>query len=544
MSNSQSQIITAGAQNQIRQVLIYASQAVVERVVRVKVNSGQQHIIVETQASLLDRDSLQGQVIGQGEILGLQHRQQAIAMSQHPEVSALQAQKDNLNNDRQVLLKSKDRLDKQRKFLDSVAGFAKIEIPAEIKTQFPNVDNLTTLLKFLNNEYEELDRQSLRVEKQINELDQQLDVVTRSLGQHSHSRNKSSHTIEVIFQSDQAQDITIRVSYIVPKASWSAIYKLQVPEDHSQISLQLFAQISQDSGEDWTDVALVCTNMVPVRNSRLPDLKSWYLSEPRLNRSLPSMPVGAAPVMAGSVEENVAEFDDLVLEDSEMMAEPEPAASYISSEKTQSSLACEYKLPFTASINSGERQALYPLETKSLTGTFYYYCVPSESNQVFLVSKVNSDHDLMAGRLNLHYGQQFVGSTHVEDKKAGEDLLLNLGIDRQVRVQRKIVTDKQNETLLGMMDRQNIAREMALILTVENLKDEAICIELYEAIPVPKTDKINIKNLEMTPAPTIQDYHDHRGVMQWRLELASKTTQEIKIQYYIKHPKGFSPAGL
>ncbi|MCG8614128.1 MAG: mucoidy inhibitor MuiA family protein [Pseudomonadales bacterium] len=544
MPNAQSHVVTAGEQNQIRQVLIYASQAVVEREVRVSVGSGQQHIIVETQAKGLDRDSLQGQVFGQGEVLGLQHREQAIVVSAHPEVAALEEQKENLNGDRAILQKNKDRLDKQRKFLDSVAGFAKVEVPAEIKTQFPNVDNLSTLLKFLNNQYEELDRQSLRVEKQLHDLDQQLEVVNRSLGQHNRPAQKNSHTIEVIFQSERDQDVTIRVSYIVPSASWSAIYKLQVPEDHSRIVLQLFAQISQNTGEDWNDVELLCTNMVPVRNSRLPDPQSWYLYEPRPPRAIPAMPVAAAPAMAGEIEENLADFDDLMLEEAGSAAEPEPAARYISSEKSQSSLACEYKLPFTTSIKSGERQALFPLETKALSGTFYYYCVPGMSNQVFLVSKVTSDHDLMAGRLNLHYGQQFVGSTQVDDKKAGEDLLLNLGIDRQVRVQRKIVTEKQNETLLGMMDRQNIAREMALIITVENLKDDAIEVELYEAIPVPQTDKISIKGLDMSPAPLVRDHNDKSGVMQWRLNLAAKSTQEIKIQYYIRHPKGFSPAGL
>jgi Domain of unknown function (DUF4139)/N-terminal domain of unknown function (DUF4140) len=75
---------------------------------------------------------------------------------------------------------------------------------------------------------------------------------------------------QVELELDAKGDVEIRVEYQVAAARWAPTYVAKL--DGDQLQLELRAVVAQDSGEDWTGVALRLSTAEPERFSELPEL--------------------------------------------------------------------------------------------------------------------------------------------------------------------------------------------------------------------------------------------------------------------------------
>jgi hypothetical protein len=142
--------------------------------------------------------------------------------------------------------------------------------------------------------------------------------------------------------------------------------------------------------------------------------------------------------------------------------------------------------------------------------------------------------------MNIHFGGRFVGKTVLDEKKAGKPLLINLGADNEVKIQREKITDQLTESFLkGMIDRLSIERKLDYRIIIENLKSESVRVKIIDAIPVPNTDRIQMKDVGIKPEPNERDWQKRNGVMLWDIQLPAKTSKEIYISFTIKYPKDY-----
>jgi len=132
----------------------------------------------------------------------------------------------------------------------------------------------------------------------------------------------------------------------------------------------------------------------------------------------------------------------------------------------------------------------------------------------------------------------------VQAKEGLNEFAMEVGADREVKVRREKVKDKIKETFFGKIQRDTIVRELAYKITLENLKNKAITIEIIDSIPVSRTDKIEVKDLVVTPAPKKEDYQDQEGVMLWEFDTNPGEKGEINIEFVITYPKDAPVFGL
>jgi len=66
-------------------------------------------------------------------------------------------------------------------------------------------------------------------------------------------------------------------------------------------------------------------------------------------------------------------------------------------------------------------------------------------------------------------------------------------------------------------------------------------MRLIDAAPVSSMDRIQVKEVEFSPEPSIKDWQDREGVMLWDLLLGKNMTKEIKISFFVKYPKDDPP---
>ena len=66
---------------------------------------------------------------------------------------------------------------------------------------------------------------------------------------------------------------TVRLNYLVSNATWRPLYKLRAgAKDKDPVQLEYLATLTQQSGEDWTGVAVTLSTAEPLLNAAPPDL--------------------------------------------------------------------------------------------------------------------------------------------------------------------------------------------------------------------------------------------------------------------------------
>jgi hypothetical protein len=130
------------------------------------------------------------------------------------------------------------------------------------------------------------------------------------------------------------------------------------------------------------------------------------------------------------------------------------------------------------------------------------------------------------------------------EKKAGDPFQMSLGADREVKIKREKIKDKIKETYFAGIERKNVIRELAFDISLENLKNRSVKVRIIDSIPVSRTDRIEVKDLKVTPEPSEKNYRDMEGVCLWEYELQPGEKQTVKIEFTAIYPKDAPIFGL
>jgi uncharacterized protein (TIGR02231 family) len=525
--------------SQIREVTLFSSQALVTREAEVQVHNGLNEILLVVEAFRVDSDSVSARVFGDGEVYSVQLKEIYLEEAPQENIRALEEKlrefKASLKavEDSQAVLKNKEQ------FLGSVIDFAKTQVPQDIKTSFPQTEDLEKTLAFLGNNFEQIHKQRQTLNDKTESISNKIQVAEKELASLTSRQRREKKAIEVLFNAKQNQQIKIQASYLADNAFWQPVYKAAVPLDSEAVNLTMFSKIYQKTGEDWRDVDLSVSNVVPLKGEGLPELPSWILDIERPEIGVNSherfglRQKAAAPMAAREMDTTV---------DEEAKAEKE--ARFVIAQRKELPLSFEYQMPRKLTIESKDKETMLPLFTKPLKGGFLHYAVPKTNPLTFLVCKATADKELLGGPMNVHFGTHFVGKTFLNEKKPGETFDLNLGADREVKIKREKITDKVKETFFGAFERNTIVRSMAFRITAENLKDKPLTINILESIPVSRTDKIKVEDLKIKPEPTEKDYQDREGVHRWSFDLQPKAVKQIDVSFVVSYPKDEPVLGL
>ena len=529
--------------SEITETVVFSNQALVKREATAHVREGLNELVLEVDAFQTDDDSVSAEIRGKGDIFSVQMKDIFLKEAPQENIVRLESQIKELKEQKTGIEDQKNVLDKETEFLNSVIDFSQVQVPKDIKTSFPKTEDLGGVLNFLRDNYTRIHDARRPFDRQIEELDKKIHVLEQELAALKRPARNKKKVIEVLFTSQAEQDIRIAASYVAFNALWSPLYKVSVPLESGDPDLTMFAQIQQRTGEDWKQASVTISNVVPLRGVGLPEPHSWEVDilQPQ-NRALKRSKMMAAdtaqtleaPLAAGAMNQ-LAEAPPM----------PEEQAGFTVSESEELPLSFEYKVPMPLDIESREKETIVPLFTKKLKGQFYHYAVPKLNPLTFYICRADADKELLSGPLNVYFGGRYVGKTFLEEKKAGESFDLNLGADRSVVTQREKITDKRKETaFFKAIERKTIERALAYKISVENLKDKPVTLKLLDSIPVAKTDKIEVKDVNISPKPTEQNYKDREGVLLWDLSLKPNEKKEITIEFAVSYPKDLPISGL
>ena len=344
----------------------------------------------------------------------------------------------------------------------------------------------------------------------------------------------SKMEVRIELAAAAATKATLRVTYAVRNARWVPIYdaRLDTGARDRKPALELVrrAEITQNTGEDWSDVTLAVSTVRTARGGRAPDLNSLIVQYPQLPRPVAS---ASAPLMVPP-EDRVRQFrltggnsDGLMMEKA---AEQQAAADV-------GSFQVVFKIPGRASLGASEGAKSLRVASAMIAPDLAIRAAPVKDPTAFLEAsfKQNEDAPLLPGRVSIYRDGVFVGRGQMSAAGKDETVRLGFGADDKIKIERAVL--KRNEGTGGLIVTTSKTDERAFKTTVRNGHDFPIRIVIEDQLPVSENEDIVVEMLPSTTAPTATNIRDKRGVLEWAFEAKAGEVRDINFAWRLRWPK-------
>src|SRR6185436_16853975 len=173
-------------------------------------------------------------------------------------------------------------LEKEQKYLDGLAA------QSEMFARGLALRNRTTqeqggIFDFITSRSRNLQSELLKISRERRELAKELDRWRRDLRNAQSARPRQRYVVTVELEVSTPGDFELELTYMVNGAGWKPLYDLRLVGDSLEITY--LAQVAQNTGEDWPDVALTLSTAFPALSLVIPELEPWYIrayAPPRL----------------------------------------------------------------------------------------------------------------------------------------------------------------------------------------------------------------------------------------------------------------------
>jgi uncharacterized protein (TIGR02231 family) len=331
---------------------------------------------------------------------------------------------------------------------------------------------------------------------------------------------------------------TLRVTYAVRQARWAPLYdaRLDTGAKDRKPALELVrrAEITQNTGEDWSNVALAVSTVRTARGGSAPELKPLVVQYPQVPRPVAmgsAMDYAAAPAAAPAPQRLLRSTgprnDEAVLEKA---AENQAAADI-------SGFQVVFRIDGRTTLGAGEGANSLRVSSASISPDLAVRAAPVIDPTAFLEAsfKQAEDAPLLPGRVAIYRDGVFVGRGQMAAASRDETVRLGFGADEKIKIERSVL--KRNEGSAGLIVTTSKTDERAFKTTVRNGHDFPIRIAIEDQLPVSENEDIVVEMLPSTTAPSATNIRDRRGVLEWAYEAKAGEVKDINFAWRIRWPK-------
>jgi uncharacterized protein (TIGR02231 family) len=374
------------------------------------------------------------------------------------------------------------------------------------------------------------------------ELDEELARVERAL----QANPPRKMEVRIDLAADAGSRATFRVSYTVRGARWAPLYdaRLDTGTRERKPALELIrrAEIVQQTGEDWSDVALSVSTVRTARGGGGPELRPLVVryAEPASPTAMKSSRIvrdSAAryePRLAG----NVASYAD----ETDNTSTFAPASAPASAPAREQEAAIEtggyqalFRIPGRVTVATNEGAKSLRISTAMIAPDLLVRAAPALDETAYLEAALKNAEEapLLAGRVSLYRDGIFVGRGTLALTPKDETLRLGFGADEKVKVAR--VLTRRLEGSAGIISSAK-TDEREFKTTVRSGHSRPMRIVVEDQIPTSEVAEIQVEMLPGTTPPNERDVRDRRGVLAWSFDAAPGEAKEIKLGWRLRWP--------
>jgi uncharacterized protein (TIGR02231 family) len=341
--------------------------------------------------------------------------------------------------------------------------------------------------------------------------------------------------VRIDLAATAATKATLRVTYTVRNARWVPLYdtRLDTGTKDRKPALELVrrAEITQTTGEDWSNVALAVSTVRTARGGSAPDLNSLIVQYPQVAQ------VGAV-MDRGVLRQQFAASAPAAPKSSAVNEEAlkKPADEQQASAEADS-FHVTFKIPGRVSLGANEGAKSLRISTSTFAPEIAVRSVPVVDPTAFLEAsfKQSEDAPLLPGQVAIYRDGVYVGRGRMAAASKDETVRLGFGADDKVKIERSVV--KRNEGSAGLIVTTSKTDERSFKTSVRNGHDFPIKVAIQDQLPVSENEDIQVEMLPSTTPPTTTNVRDKRGVLEWAFEAKPGEVKDISFAWRVRWPK-------
>jgi len=323
----------------------------------------------------------------------------------------------------------------------------------------------------------------------------------------------------------------LRVTYNVRNARWTPLYdaRLDTGAKDRKPVLELVrrAEITQTTGEDWSNVALSVSTVRTAQGGNAPELNSLIVQYPQLA----ALPAPAAPSSTLLAAKQQLLRSAKVADMAPQQADEREAVADVGGFQVL------FRIQGRVSLGASEGAKSLRISTATIAPDIVVRSVPVLDPTAYLEASFRESEDapLLPGRIAIYRDGAFVGREQMKPASKDEIVRLGFGADDKVKVERMVV--KRNEGSAGILVTTSKTDERSFKTSVRNGHDFPIKVAIDDQLPVSETEDIQVDLLPASTPPTTTNLRDKRGVLEWAFEARPGESRDIALAWRMRWPK-------
>lgn len=525
------------AQATISAVTVYQDRAQVTRSVSVTLKPGSQIIAVEGLPVLLQDDSVRVDAKGtaQATITGIEVKRSFLTQTADKRVKEIEAELRQLERKLGGLDARKAGLVAQKGFVDSIKVAWGERISQQLAIGKPTSAELNEAMGFVGSNTVKVEDQQREIEQEKQVIKEQIDALKRKKQEAAGSYRKESKTVEVAVETSREGKLTLDLSGVVNQATWEPGYDVRLAQDGASAELTYRAQVRQQTGEDWSNVALTLSTARPAGGGAPPVLYPWRIA---FYRPMPMAMPAAAPIRSYKKAARPVMAESSMKADMAMEEEEPAPAAFQTAQAAAEGTSIAFKIPKPVDIPSDNTRHSTVIALEKLPVSTEYSSVPKLAAVAYLTAELvnKAGWPLLPGTVKIFSGNTFVGSAEMKQVASGEKFTLPFGSDDQITVKREELKQHKEAGLFGK-NRMGYRST----LTVTNFRKEPQTISIKDQLPLAGDNEITVSLEEPTLPPTEKK---DDGTLIWKMKLAAGEKKVFSYEIVVEYPKDREVTGL
>ncbi len=408
-------------------------------------------------------------------------------------------------------------------------------------------DGMMYLREKLNNIYDlelKWERTQTRLRKTKSQLDDRYNTLIQlqsGEGELAQEDAQPIPQVKVTVYSETAGTAVINMNYFVQQANWFPLYDLQASSSQKNLQLKYMANVTQNTGINWTGVPLTLSTSNPQEGNTKPELNPWYVSFVQ-QRKIPAVQymqnsmmeveaISTAPkALRTEVKRKAQNVPVQAAEDMSM-------SSYLT--VTENLIRTEYEIKLNYNIESDGQPHKVLINQKEVPMQLQFAAVPKICTDAFLMANISNweDMNIIPGNARVFFDDAFVGDVYLNAMTTSDTLSVNMGRDKSIVINRKKIQDKSKTKLF---DNEKVETR-TIEITVRNTKGITVEMNVEDQIPVAyQSNDLKVNLLQSDQA----EFNELTGKLVWKVKLGSKESKKLTFTYEVRYPKDKIVYGL
>ncbi len=255
-----------------KEVTVFLNGAQVNREASINIPSGTSTIIIENLTPNMVKESIQVKGLGDFTIMSINDRLEYKKKDKAvQDISGLEIRKEALNTEINKLNALMTLLQEREKLFDANKNIHTQKDGLQADQLKAMMELHGSAIKASKMEWLEHNSKILKLKKEVNQL-------TNKINAAQLIEQEVSTEIHIVVDSKRATKAKFNINYLITNARWFPTYDIRVDNISKPVNINYKANVSQQSGEDWTDVKLTLSTSNPNKNAQKPKLSPWYLN--------------------------------------------------------------------------------------------------------------------------------------------------------------------------------------------------------------------------------------------------------------------------